>query len=131
MVVATQAGSLYALMVFFIGFILGTIRVLLIAPRLGETGAVLLETPIILGASWYVCRWCVDRLDVRRTVAARSLMGISAFVVLMLAELALSVFVLDRSAAKYLAAYTTLAGAIGLGAQVVFALFPLAQGCRR
>jgi hypothetical protein len=33
-------------------------RVLLIAPRLGETAAVFLETPLILAASWFVCRWC-------------------------------------------------------------------------
>jgi hypothetical protein len=55
MVVSAWAGALYALLVFLIGFILGTIRVLLIAPRLGETIAVLLETPVILGASF---GWC-------------------------------------------------------------------------
>jgi hypothetical protein len=32
---ATKAGALYAIVVFSIGFILGTIRVLLLAPRLG------------------------------------------------------------------------------------------------
>jgi uncharacterized membrane protein YGL010W len=61
---------------FSIGFILGTIRVLLFAPRVGETIAVTVEAPIMLAASWFVCRWCVGRLDVRRTVAARSLMGL-------------------------------------------------------
>ena len=66
---ATKAGALYAIVVFSIGFILGTIRVLLLAPRLGETTAVIVEAPIMLAASWFVCRWCVDRLDVRRTVA--------------------------------------------------------------
>ena len=67
---ATEAGALYAIIVFLIGFILGTIRVLLVAPRLGETTAVILEAPMMLAASWFVCRWCVDRLDVRRTVSA-------------------------------------------------------------
>ena len=37
---ATTAGALYAITVFLIGFILGTIRVLLLAPHLGETTAV-------------------------------------------------------------------------------------------
>jgi hypothetical protein len=66
MATASKAGALYALTVFLIGFILGTIRVLIIVPRLGETAAVLLETPLILAASWFFCRWCVDRLDVPR-----------------------------------------------------------------
>ena len=86
---ATEAGAIYAIVVFLIGFILGTIRVLLFTPRLGETTAVIIEAPIMLGASWFVCRWCVDRLDVGRTVAARLLMGLVAFLVLMSAEVGL------------------------------------------
>jgi hypothetical protein len=65
----------FTIIVFLIGFIFGSIRVLLLAPRLGETGAVVLETPVMLAASWFVSRWCVDRLDVPRTVPARSVMG--------------------------------------------------------
>jgi hypothetical protein len=60
-----QGGCAHAIIVFLIGFILGIIRILLLVPRLGETTAVLIEAPMILGASWLVCRWCVDRLDVR------------------------------------------------------------------
>ena len=86
---ATKAGALYAIVVFSIGFMLGTIRVLLLAPRLGETTAVIIEAPIMLSASWFVCRWCVDRLDVRRTVPARSLIGLVAFLVMMSAEVGL------------------------------------------
>ena len=57
---AIEAGALYAIIVFLIDFILGIIRVLLLAPRLGETTAVIIEAPIMLAASWFVCRWCVD-----------------------------------------------------------------------
>ena len=69
---ATTAGTLYAIIVFLIGFILGTVRVLLVVPHLGETTAVIVEAPIMLAGSWFVCGWCVDRLDVRRTVPTRS-----------------------------------------------------------
>jgi hypothetical protein len=72
---ATKAGAVYAVIVFLIGFVLGTVRVLLIVPRIGETSAVIFETPIILGASWFICRWCVDCLHVSRTVGPRSLMA--------------------------------------------------------
>jgi hypothetical protein len=94
---ATKAGALYAIVVFSIGFILGTIRVLLLAPRLGETIAVIVEAPVILAVSWFVCRWCVGRLDVRRTVSARSLMGLVAFLVLMSVEVAWVPCSVDRS----------------------------------
>ncbi len=127
---ATKAGALYAIVVLSIGFILGTIRVLLLAPRLGETTAVIIEAPIMLAVSWFVCRWCVDRLDVRRTVAARSLMGLVAFTVLMSGEVGLDA-VFGRSLADQLAAYKSPSGAIGLTAQVIFAMFPVIQGWRR
>jgi hypothetical protein len=127
---ATKAGALYAIIVFLMGFILGTIRVLLLAPRLGEATAVIVEVPIMLTASWFVCRWCVDRLDVRRTVPARSLMGLVAFLVLMSAEVGLGA-VFGRSLADQLAIHRSLAGAIGLAAQVIFAIFPVIQVWRR
>jgi hypothetical protein len=63
---------------------------------------------------------------VRRTVAARSLMGLVAFLVLMSAEVGLGA-VLGRSLADQLAAYKSSSGAIGLTAQVIFAMFPVIQ----
>ena len=105
---------------------LGTIRVLLVVPRLGETMAVIIEAPIMLVASWFVCRGCLDRLNVARTLPARSLMGLVAFLVLMSAEVALGA-VLGRSLLDQLAACGSPAGAFGLGAQVIFATFPVIQ----
>jgi hypothetical protein len=127
---ATKGGALYAISVFLIGFILGTIRVLLLAPRVGQAAAVVVEAPIILTASWFVCRWCVDRLDVRRTVPALSFMGLVAFLVLMSAEFGLGA-VFGRPPVNQLATYGTFAGAIGLAAQVIFAAFPVIQVWRR
>jgi hypothetical protein len=127
---ATEAGAVYAIIVFLIGFILGTIRVLLLAPRLGETIAVIVEAPVILAASWFVCRWCVDRLDVRRTVSARSLMGLVAFLVLMSVEVGMGA-VFGRSLVDQLDSYGYSAGAISLAAQVIFAMFSVLQVWRR
>jgi hypothetical protein len=81
---------------------------------------------MMLAASWFICRWCVDRLDVRRTVPARSLMGLVAFLVLMSAEGGLGA-VLGRSLLDQLAAYKSLPGVIGLSAQVIFAMFSVIQ----
>jgi hypothetical protein len=128
---AIRAGAFYALVVFLIGFIFGTIRVLLLAPRLGETAAVSLEALLMLAASWFVCRWCVDGRDVPRTVPARCLMGAAAFVVLMSAEFILAVLVFGRSTAQFFATYASVPGAIGLAAQIVFATIPVVQVWRR
>jgi hypothetical protein len=103
---------------------LGTIRVLLLAPRLGETTAVIIEAPIMLAASWFVCRWCEDWINVRRTIPARSLMGLVAFLVLMSAEACVGA-VFGRSLVDQFAAYGSAAGAIGLASQVIFAVFPV------
>jgi hypothetical protein len=131
MITAIKAGALYALSVFLIGFVLGTIRVLLIVPRVGDTAAVVLETPLMLVASWFVCRWSVDRLDVRRSVDARSLMGGVAFVELSAAEFALGGLIFGKSLGEQLADFGSAAGAIGLAAQIGFAMFPLVQVWRR
>ena len=57
------AGLVYAAMVFLVGFGLGTIRVTLIVPHLGETGAVLLETPIMLAVRWMASHWSAARFQ--------------------------------------------------------------------
>ena len=93
---AALAGSVYFAVVFLIGFGLGAVRVLLFAPRLGEVGAVLLETPIMLAVSWFLARWSVRRFRVPRLRAARAAMGTIAFALLMIAELGLSVLIFGQ-----------------------------------
>jgi len=131
MVAAIREGIAYAIVVFLIGFGLGTFRVLLLIPQVGETVAVSLETPLMLAASWFVCRWCVDRLDVPRRAGARAVMGVVAFTVLMLAELGLSALVFGQSEAEFAGSYASVPGAIGLTAQMMFAIVPVMQTWRR
>ena len=122
-----MAGLVYALSAFAIGFGLGTIRMLFVAPRLGATIAVLIEVPIILYASWMVARWCIAHFAVAESRASRALMGITAFAALLLCELGLSSLLFGRSIAAFFVEYASTAGAIGLGAQVLFAAFPYLQ----
>jgi hypothetical protein len=63
---ALKAGFLYFAIVFAVGFVLGTIRVLLLVPHLGSTLAVSIELPLILVVSWFTCRWLTRRLHVPR-----------------------------------------------------------------
>ena len=130
--IAAKAGMTYFAIVFAAGFLLGTLRVLFIIPRLGETVAVALELPIILALSWVACRWVTARLDVPGTWIVRIMMGSFAFAVLMLAELGVSTLAFGRSIPEHLEQYRELPALLGLGAQIAFAIIPLAQiGSRR
>jgi hypothetical protein len=124
---ASRAGVAYTLGVFVFAFAVGTIRVTLVAPRLGPLLAVLLEAPIVLAVSWRVSRWCIRRFNVSCDPRARVLMGTVAFAVLMSLELGVSVLAFGESFEHYLARYATLPGSIGLAMQGVFATFPWAQ----
>ncbi len=115
------AGLIYALIVFAIGSVIGTIRILVLAPRVGATAAVALELPVMLIASWLSCSWVVGHFE----VASRLAMSVVAFVTLMVLELGLSVLIFHRSLREHVSAYATVPGRIGLAGQVVFAIFPI------
>jgi hypothetical protein len=108
-----------------VGFVLGAVRILIVAPRLGEGPAVLVELPLMLTASWLACGWLVARFAVPRSCPARLLMGASALGLLLLAELALGWTAFGMTVPQQLAHYASLPGAVGLVGQIVFGLLPL------
>jgi len=122
---AVSAGAVYFLVVFAAGFALGTLRVLVLLPRIGELAAVLLELPLMLAISWICAGWLAGRFHVPGTVADRLMMGGVGFGLLMVAEWMLAVFVFDRPLAAQLAHYVTWPGAIGLAGQVAFGVMPV------
>jgi len=126
-----RAGAAYFAIVFLVGFALGALRTLVVAPRLGETLAVLLEAPVMLTVSWIVATWCVGRFEAPAAPIPRLAMGGAAFALLTMAELGVSLIFFHRSVAQHLAGYRSTAGAVGLGAQVAFAGIPFALTWRR
>lgn len=126
-VIATKAGTAYFAIVFGAGFLLGTLRILVVAPKLGESVAVTLELPIMLALSWVACRWVTARFDVPEKWTIRLSMGVYAFAVLMLAEPGISILMLGRSVTEHLERYAELPALLGLAAQVLFAFFPWVQ----
>ena len=128
MPVALKAGALAFALVFAAGFVLGTVRVLWVAPRFGPLGAVLLELPVMLAVSWWAVRTAVRRLAVPARPGVRAAMGGWAFALLMGAEIGLGVFAFGRSPAEQWQALLAPAGLAGLAAQVLFGLFPLLAG---
>ncbi|MEM9619876.1 MAG: hypothetical protein AAF936_18125 [Pseudomonadota bacterium] len=122
-----RAGAAYFALIFALGFVLGTIRVLVLLPRVGETNAVLLEGPLILTASWFTCSFLITRYRVAPVFSKRLLMGASALILLLLAEFVLGVYGFSRSVGEHFAHYATMPGALGLAGQIVFGLFPIMQ----
>lgn len=114
---------IYLAAIFALGFVLGTVRTLWLAPLVGPLAAVAVELPVMLGASW----WLARRLAVRRPLPSRGaalLAGLIAFALLMALELALGLALFGQSTQQWLAALTTPSGALGLTGQALFALMP-------
>jgi hypothetical protein len=121
---ALLAGFAYFALAFAAGFALGTVRLFVLVPRLGETPAVALELPVMLAVCWWLAGVVPRRLGVPRALRTRVAMGASALAWLLGAEAALAIGVLGRTPAEHAAHYGTLAGALGLAGQVAFAAFP-------
>lgn len=111
------------------GFLFGTLRVLFLAPAVGEVAAVSFEAPIMLIMSALAASRLVPRFGVGPGVGERLAVGGIAFVLLQAAEVVLAgvlgpgTFADDVSA--YLAAASSPARLIGTAAQVGFAVIPL------
>ena len=123
------AALAYWACIFALGFILGTLRVLLLAPAIGEFAAVIAELPVMLIASWLAARWLVVRLAIKGAIPALS-MGALAFVLLIGSEAVLFRLLTDSGPGQWIEGMITPPGLVGLAGQVAFALFPSLVGSR-
>jgi hypothetical protein len=119
------AGAVYFLILFAFGFILGTIRVTLIAPRFGVLTATLAEVPVMLAAAYFVCRWVIRRWNVSHRSSVRWAMVVLFILLLFLFETLFGAMLFGRSLTDQLTALATPAGWVGLCAQIIAALLPL------
>jgi hypothetical protein len=126
---AAKAGGAYFAVVFALGFAFGTARALALrqAPGVPEWALVLVEVPLMLTASWWVCGWLVRRFEVQANTDARVVMGGVALGLLLLAEQALGLVLMRRTIEQQVSSYASAGALIGLAAQVVFAAFPLVR----
>jgi hypothetical protein len=127
MIRPTLAGMAYFGIVFAAGFALGTIRILVVAPAIGALGGVLLETPLILAASWVACGWLIRGRAWMSGLAARLWMGAVAFLLLIAAETVLGVYGFGRGLTEQAQALARPAGLLGLAGQILFAIIPLVR----
>lgn len=118
----------YAVGIFAVGFVLGTIRTLLLAPRIGALAAVAAEVPVMLLLAWFYCRWLIHRLGINSNRAPLLLWGLLAFFLLMAIEFTASVLVFKQTAPQFWGNLQTPAGILGLAGQFMFGIIPAIQG---
>lgn len=122
-----MAGAIASAAVMAAGTILGTLRILVVAPRTGEIIATLLELPMILAAGWLACDRAARMCRLPPVLLPRLVMGASALVLLLGLEAALAMAMAGTTPAVFLARFREPAAQLGLSAQVLFAAFPLLQ----
>jgi hypothetical protein len=111
--------------VFGAGFILGSVRVAFLVPRLGERIAELIETPFMFVVVLLSARFIVRRFALPMATSARLTVGFLALGLLLAAEFLLTTAIQDRSLGEYIASRDPVSGTVYLALLVLFALMPL------
>ena len=119
-----KAGLSYFALVFGAGFVLGSLRVTLLVPRLGERMAELSEMPLMFAVIVFAARFVIRRFTVPPSIAARLGTGLLALALLLAAELLLAVALQDRALADYVASRDPVSGSVYLAMLVLLALMP-------
>lgn len=120
-----KAAVLYFALVFGVGFVLGTIRVLWLVPHFGTRLAQLMEMPLMLAVSFIAARWIVQRLAVPFTVSNRLSMGCMALALMLIAEFTLVLSLRGVSIGEYLATRDPVTGTVYYIMLGLFAIAPL------
>jgi membrane protease YdiL (CAAX protease family) len=119
-----RAALAYFAVVFGAGFVLGTLRVTLLVPKLGARSAELLEMPVMLLLIVLAARWIVRRFALPAAPGLRWRVGLIALGLLLAAELLLSVAIAGRSVGEYIASRDPVSGSVYLVMLALFAAMP-------
>jgi hypothetical protein len=123
--------AVYFGVVFGVGFVLGSVRVLWLVPRLGVRAAELVELPLMLVAVFVAAHWINRRFLARRTQSARLIAGVTALVLLLLAELLLGMALRGLTPTEAFLSRDPISGTAYYLSLCVFALMPWALGRSR
>ena len=115
---------LYFALVLGTGFVLGTIRVPFLVPRLGERYAELLEMPFMFVAIVLAARFVARRFQLPPDPSMRLKVGFLALALSVGAELLLATVLQSRSLAEFITSRDPVSGSVYLGMLLLFALMP-------
>jgi hypothetical protein len=110
-------------LVFAAGFVLGTLRELVLRPAIGPDVARLLELPVMITLSWLSARWILRRAG-KRSARWQFEVGLIAFLLLMAAEMALAILILGRGLSAFITDLFTLTGMLSFLAQALLIVMP-------
>ena len=119
-----KAGVLYFALAFGAGFVLGTIRTLVLLPRVGERVAELIEAPVMLAVTVLSARGVVRRLGVPSTRGNRLVVGLIGLALLLAAEASFVVLLRDMTLADYVRGRDPVSGTVYLLLLGAFAAMP-------
>jgi hypothetical protein len=122
---ALKAGAIYFGLAFAAGFLLGTLRVLLVAPILGARIGELAEMPIMLLVVYLAARWVTRRFSLPYVAAQRLAIGLIGLALLLVFEFTLVLRLRGMTFDDYLAGFDPVAGTAYWIAQGLFAAMPL------
>ena len=120
-----KAGTVYFALVFGAGFVLGSIRVPFLVPRLGERAAELIEMPFMFVAVLLSARFITKRFSLPANALPRLGAGFLALGLLVAAEVVLAVALQDRTLGEYVASRDPVSGIVYLAMLALFAVMPL------
>jgi hypothetical protein len=126
-----KAAGLYFVIVFSTGFVLGTLRILLLLPRFGTRMAELMEMPfmfiaIVLGA-WLTVR----RFRLQASPPISVVVGVVALCLVLMMEFTVVLWLRGMTIADYLAERDPVSGTVYYLMLIIFAATPwlIARRC--
>lgn len=119
---------LYFALVISTGFVMGTIRVPFLVPRLGERNAELLEMPFMFVAIVLAARYIHRRYDLPTSQPFLLQVGFIALAMSLLIELLLATMLQDRSLVEFVKSRDPVSGTAYLVMLLIFALMPAIIG---
>ena len=121
---AFKAGTVYFLLLYVIGFLLGATRELLLAPRLGVAVASAIEALPMLAAIIHFAPLIARRFGIPPKSGGRMLMGVFGLALLIGAEIAMTRAMRGLSPEQWLAHFASVEGVIYAALLAAFAAMP-------
>jgi hypothetical protein len=118
----------YFAIVFGAGFVFGMVRVMWLVPAVGVRIAVLTELPLMVAVVFVAARWVNRRFLAKRDQPARLIVGVTALVLLLLAELFVGVIILGLTPRDVFLNRDPVSGTAYYLSLCVFALMPWCLG---